>query len=129
MPRAHWLQRIRPPAMAIRSPDQTGLVRDNVMAVFDHVLEIDLGGGRTAVRQGRGLSGMTLQCKSTLPGQRNSQRFHPRIALTNPGIAHPWCMRCACVVHGLYVELFAVNLFPAPAFSRPFPTPHLSPDP
>ena len=56
MPRAHWLQRIRPPAMAIRSPDQTGLVRDDVMAVFDHVLEIDLAAAERRFDEGRGMS-------------------------------------------------------------------------
>ena len=42
--------------MAIRSPDQTGLVRDNVMAVFDHVLEIDLAAAERRLDEGRGLS-------------------------------------------------------------------------
>ena len=42
--------------MAIRSPDQTGLVRDNVMAVFDHVLEIDQAAAERRLDEGRGLS-------------------------------------------------------------------------
>ena len=80
MPCVHCLQRIRPPAMAIRSPDQTGLVRDNVMAVFDHVLEIDLAAAERRLDEGRAgelPAGMTLQCKSTSPASSTASAFTP----------------------------------------------------